>query len=219
MRIRIATGLLVLVAAALLATACRPGAEPAAPEQPKLDALLAQLPSSEQPPPDEAVRRAKAAARRLGVELKSELLRLLDESGPVGAIEVCSKRATEIRQALAEEGLMVRRVSLKVRNPADRPDDWERRILETLVEIAAVDRSALPEELAVVVARDDGEELRYLRPIFVQRPCLTCHGPVDRMDPEVRDKIAELYPGDQATGYAEGDLRGAISVRLDLGQR
>ena len=32
----------------------------------------------------------------------------------------------------------------------------------------------------------------------------------------VRDALAELYPGDRATGYQVGDLRGAVSVKIPL---
>jgi hypothetical protein len=40
--------------------------------------------------------------------------------------------------------------------------------------------------------------------------CLQCHG-LD-IAPPVAEKIAELYPYDKATGYREGDIRGAFVV-------
>jgi hypothetical protein len=40
--------------------------------------------------------------------------------------------------------------------------------------------------------------------------CLACHG--ETIDPAVAGKIAELYPEDKATGFREGDLRGAFVV-------
>ena len=39
---------------------------------------------------------------------------------------------------------------------------------------------------------------------------------VDRLADGVRDLLAELYPEDQALGYEDGDLRGAISVTVLL---
>ena len=57
-------------------------------------------------------------------------------------------------------------------------------------------------------------ELRYLRPILVEPACLLCHGAEEELDPEVRRRLAERYPEDRATGFAEGDLRGAFSVRV-----
>ena len=47
--------------------------------------------------------------------------------------------------------------------------------------------------------------------------CLTCHGPVEAIPPEVRAVLRKRYPSDQATGYSVGDLRGAAwaEVRAD----
>ncbi|MGM0774574.1 MAG: c-type heme family protein, partial [Pseudomonadota bacterium] len=46
---------------------------------------------------------------------------------------------------------------------------------------------------------------------------LGCHG--KSIDPEVKAKLDELYPEDQATGFSEGDLRGAFVVtRQTTGQ-
>lgn len=41
-------------------------------------------------------------------------------------------------------------------------------------------------------------------------PCLMCHG--EHIEPAVHARIGGRYPGDEATGYKEGDLRGAFSV-------
>jgi hypothetical protein len=40
--------------------------------------------------------------------------------------------------------------------------------------------------------------------------CLGCHG--KNIAPEVQAKLDELYPEDQATGFSEGDLRGAFVI-------
>ena len=48
----------------------------------------------------------------------------------------------------------------------------------------------------------------------VQPVCLTCHG--KRLAGDVRTAIAEHYPDDRATGYALGDVRGAIYLRKAL---
>jgi hypothetical protein len=44
--------------------------------------------------------------------------------------------------------------------------------------------------------------------------CLTCHG--TEVKPEVLTKIKELYPNDKATGYQEGDIRGAFVAVKNL---
>ncbi len=211
-------GVLLLTALLVFLPSCRPATEFPADDTPSVEKILAQLPRSAGEPPAEALERARRLARKLSVELKAELVRALDERGPAGAIEVCSKRAPEIARAASVEGASVRRVSMKTRNPADRPDPWEHDVLERLIELVAIDRQAVPDELAVVTEEQGRRELRYVKPIFVVKPCLACHGEESAIDPEVRATLARLYPADQAVGYAEGDLRGAVSVRVDLGQ-
>jgi hypothetical protein len=45
--------------------------------------------------------------------------------------------------------------------------------------------------------------------------CLACHGSADTVAPAVRSAIRAAYHEDQATDFAEGDLRGAIVVTFD----
>ncbi|MBZ0088891.1 MAG: DUF2309 domain-containing protein, partial [Thermoanaerobaculia bacterium] len=47
--------------------------------------------------------------------------------------------------------------------------------------------------------------------------CGACHGQPGELAPGVAEVLARRYPGDTATGYTAGDLRGAISVRVPLG--
>jgi hypothetical protein len=68
----------------------------------------------------------------------------------------------------------------------------------------------------VIRAPDGSHELQYVRPLVVDGRCLACHGDPAGFDPEVRAVLARRYPDDRATGYAPGDLRGAISVRVPI---
>jgi hypothetical protein len=53
-----------------------------------------------------------------------------------------------------------------------------------------------------------------MRAIRINTPaCLSCHGKKEDLDPEVLDQLNELYADDRATGFSEGDLRGAFVVR------
>jgi hypothetical protein len=45
-------------------------------------------------------------------------------------------------------------------------------------------------------------------PIRLKAQCLTCHGPTESIPEPVRVALRELYPQDEATGFAENDLRG-----------
>jgi hypothetical protein len=55
----------------------------------------------------------------------------------------------------------------------------------------------------------------YVEPITIQPPCLACHG--TQLDAAVRQKLAELYPEDRATGFAPGELRGMFWVTVPEG--
>lgn len=182
-----------------------------APHEPAVGNPPQEIPS-EIPP--EALAKARQAADALTGELIATLGRELGAGGPVGAVRVCSEMAPEIAASHSGEGVSVRRVTLKVRNPQDTPDEYERGALLDL-EARHAD-GALPEEMAEVVTDDTGSKLRYLRPLVVKSPCLSCHGDVESMDPELRSILEERYPDDQAVGYEEGDLRGAVSVTVDL---
>ena len=196
-----ANGVLVL----LLAAGCTSSTE-----RPRGSAAVEDDPS----PPPEALQRAEQAADALGAELMETLTEELIDGGPVQALRVCSEVAQAIATAHSHDGVLVRRVSRKVRNPADTPDAYER---EVLVQFAARLEGGQPLEASVEVVEHDGQRtLRYLRPIRIMEPCLTCHGGREQMDPELLSVLDERYPNDAATGYRDGDLRGAISVSVAL---
>jgi hypothetical protein len=47
----------------------------------------------------------------------------------------------------------------------------------------------------------------------VQPLCIHCHGPVDKLAPGVTAQLKTHYPQDLGTGYAVGQIRGAITIR------
>ena len=189
----------------LLATGCAPTAE-----QPEGSAAV----EGDSSPPPEALQRAEQAADALGAELMETLTAELMDGGPVQALRVCSEVAQGIATAHSHDGVVVRRVSHKVRNPADTPDAYEREVLERF---AARLENGQSLEASVEVVENDGQRtLRYLRPIRIMEPCLNCHGGREQMEPELVSVLDERYPNDAATGYREGDLRGAISVSVAL---
>jgi hypothetical protein len=169
---------------------------------------------STSPGSDAALRRARGAADALGGELMKRLLHELSEAGPLGALRVCSEIAPSVAASHSGEGLSVRRVSVKARNPAGSPDDFERAKLEELDVLHRAEE--LPAEIVEVVEENDRRVLRYMRPIVIRRPCLQCHGHPATMDGEVLALIDKLYPEDRARGYENRDLRGAISAVVEL---
>lgn len=77
--------------------------------------------------------------------------------------------------------------SLKPLRPANSPDDWERAALISFHEGT--------KEISQFSIIDGKPHLRFMRPMFVKRGCLKCHG---------------------HQGYKEGDVRGGVSVSVPL---
>lgn len=160
-----------------------------------------------------ARQRASDAAAKLMGALFTELQAALAKGPPEQAIDVCADRAPAIARAIGEEtGLSVRRTSLRARNAANAPDDWERAWLER-----ASAGTAPAVDDAEVVRKGGGHELRYVRVVRLAEMCTTCHGAPEKIPPAVKEAVARRYPDDRATGFQPGDLRGVVSVRVPLG--
>jgi predicted RecA/RadA family phage recombinase len=168
---------------------------------------LAQDPIAQGTP---ELERAQAAAKAMGTELMGRLMKELSAGGPVQAVKVCSEVAPAIAAAHSKDGVQIRRVTAKARNPKSRPDAFE---AERLARLEAAHAAGQPLADAVEWVEVGGvRSLRLMRPIRVGTTCLTCHGDPATIDPEVKKLLAERYPEDEATGYREGDFRGAVSV-------
>jgi uncharacterized protein DUF3365 len=161
--------------------------------------------------------RARAAAANVLEETKSVLQGALSGGNPATALRVCASVAQSIARKHEEEGWRVRRVSDKIRNPADTPDAYERELLGAWQAEKKAGRLAPTTEHQEIVTEGGRSYFRYMKPIFIAAPaCLQCHGDPAKLAPGVAEALRELYPDDQATGYAVGDLRGAISISIPV---
>jgi hypothetical protein len=153
---------------------------------------------------------AAGAVGQLGQELRKKLLESMQKYGPEGAIDVCAKDAPRISSRIGQErGVVIKRTSLKVRNPRNAPDQAERELLESLDSIRKAGGT-----LPTGVTAFPHAQNRFYKTIMVEQPCLKCHGTPATMSDVVRRKIADTYPDDRAIGYKEGDFRGIISVTV-----
>ncbi len=157
---------------------------------------------------------ARAAASELGTRLKQELRSALTESDPAGGVTICRRRAPEIADSISGPHLEVGRTALRVRNPANRPDDWERRVLETFRQRIEAGEDPSTLEHWQVTAVDGTPTGRWMKAIPMGPQCVLCHG--GEIAEPLAETIAELYPEDQATGFRPGELRGAFTVEMDL---
>ena len=162
-----------------------------------------------------AVAEAKAITKAFGGALKKELKKAVKEGGPTNAIKICNTKAISITEAVAKEkGAKISRVSLKNRNPDNVPNDWQRKVLEKFNERAMGGEDIAKMGFAEVVENDGKKQLRFMKALPTQKLCLTCHG--GNLSSEVQEKITALYPDDKATGYKEGEVRGAVVVIKDM---
>ncbi len=162
---------------------------------------------------DSALARAKLAALGLGKDLSGLLLGALDREGPAGAIAFCADSAQVRTARHAAQGVTVRRVGTRLRNPANAAaDSAEAAILARFA--AAHAAGAAPVQVVEELTGPTGRELLYARPILVAERCTACHGDPAGFDPVVRRVLADRYPEDAATGYAPGDLRGMLVARV-----
>lgn len=157
---------------------------------------------------------AKDAANALGGDLVQMLTGELERGGPAAAIAVCADSAQVRSNRHGTPGVAIRRVGTRVRNPLNAPDAADQVALDAFAAAIAGNRP-LPDTAFVVTTAQGTRELRYLRAIRVQEMCLACHGNPDSIAPAVRSVLVSRYPEDQATGYSVGQLRGAISVRIN----
>lgn len=161
---------------------------------------------------------AAAAAQTLMQDLAGTLKQAIQRDGPAAAIKVCSEQAPAIAGELSrQKGWRVTRVGTRVRNPLlGMPDAWEQQVLADFQRRALEGESFSAMSHAEVVTEPDGDYFRYMQAIGTRPVCLTCHGPVEQIPAPVHAILKQQYPFDEATGYAPGDLRGAVSIKYPV---
>jgi len=150
---------------------------------------------------------AKEAIQSLGSTLKNELEAAMKSGGPVNAMEVCNVKAPVIAEEISwEQDVQVSRTSLKYRNPDNAPNEWQTAVLEDFEE----KKAAGADPATLVYSEIVNDEFRFMKAIPTAGLCLACHG--TDISLEVTAELTRLYPQDKATGFKEGDLRGAFVV-------
>ena len=179
------------LALVVVATACGQDRPKASPPPAASDAATAT-----------ASTRGHAAIAALKDQLRAALSKAL-EGGAPNAVEVCGTAAKAIADGLATDGMKVGRATPKPRNPANAVAGWQAGALAEFEAAAAAGKKL--DGIHNLRQHPDGQT-RYAEPLVVQALCLKCHGA--DVAPDVKAAIAAAYPADQATGYAEGALRG-----------
>lgn len=171
-----------------------------------LSATLAQVSVAED---DTSALQAEARAqiKAFAGALQSTLKQGMETAGPVHAIGLCNTEAPQIAQQSSHMGWQIGRTSLKVRNPDNQPDAWEREVLQQFEQRKQAGEDIMTLEASAMV----NDEFRFMKAIPTGAACVACHGA--ELSAPVQARLAELYPQDQARGFNPGDLRGAFTVR------
>jgi PBP1b-binding outer membrane lipoprotein LpoB len=161
------------------------------------------------------VEAAKKGIMVLGSNLKGELTTAMKAGGPVEAIAVCNEKAPEIaKQISAQNSMSISRTSMKNRNPENAPTAWQAKVLQEFETRKANGEDLKTMAYSEVVEHEGKQEFRFMKAIPTGAVCLNCHGA--DIKPAVMEKIQALYPEDKATGFSEGDIRGAFVVTKSL---
>lgn len=163
------------------------------------------------------VEKALAMGNEISMEAQEQLMQTLQnaiqEKGMVGAVEFCNVEALPLTQSVGmANDVDIRRVSNNNRNPDNSPNEDE----ETLLDAYEYNNENNIKSDANIQKLQNGEVLLYTRAITISNQlCLNCHGdPNVDIDPQVKQRIDELYPQDNAKGYTIGDLRGMWSIKI-----
>lgn len=152
---------------------------------------------------------ASVSQKILGTTLKKKI----EEDGIEQAIKYCNLAAYPLVDSLSNEySAVIKRVSMKLRNPQNKPDSIEQMLLDAYQ--YTIDQG---EPVTDNIQEIHKEYLLYTKPILIGDPlCLQCHGKIgEELKPETNQLIKSLYPDDKATGYAITELRGMWSIRLE----
>lgn len=142
----------------------------------------------------------KTADAILG-RLKTALVSSLKSEGIEPTLKMCSLQALELTTKDLPYAMKARRIALKVRNSLNSPDAYEREILDRL--------TRKPGDILEV----NHGKTHFFRSLPTQSLCLSCHG--QNIAEPVKRKLEEFYPQDEATGFVEGELRGALHLFME----
>jgi hypothetical protein len=152
--------------------------------------------------------------REIASVTQAELLKAvqgaISSGGPAYAVDYCNIEALDIKDSLSVlNNCTIQRLSMKYRNPADKPVTEVEVAQLTSYEKLHGEGEPLTPSVHLV-----GDKVEYYQPIVIgSGACLLCHGdPATQIASETMSVIKALYPGDLATGYAMNDFRGAWKI-------
>lgn len=159
----------------------------------------------------EYLQKSEQLAKELQDALGPRLMEAMQAGGPPNAIKVCQMVAEELTEKTSQNypNIRISRTALRFRNPDNKPDELAYQVLkawETQLE------SNLPLEPHLNFTEN---QVIIHRPIITSGLCLMCHGTQETINDQTREILNQLYPEDLATGFKNGDLRGAFRIEFE----
>jgi len=152
------------------------------------------------------------AIKLLGKTLKTQLkAKFKADSNGTLAVQFCSTEAQSITEEVNKQlssHIKVRRTSLDLRNPANKADATDIKIMKKYnADIKMLSKGAMMPTRVMV-----GETTRIYKPLVVGAVCLKCHG--ENISPAIAKTIQATYPTDKAIGLKLGAFRGVIVAEV-----
>lgn len=158
------------------------------------------------------VERSKAYAMAAFTAMSGKLHHAISDSGLPYAMTFCSAQAYPTLDSLSRaHHVTLRRASVRTRNPADEATPDERKAIDAFQNNLSSNQPMEP-----IVSDVDVLPVHVYLPIQMSMPvCLSCHGVVGTDVTEEHHAIIKtLYPNDNATGHAMGELRGIWHIEF-----
>lgn len=151
----------------------------------------------------------KQLTQRAAGVLSSNLLAALTRGGTTNAIQFCSTRALPLTVAAGTNGILVRRVSHRPRNPVNRASSNDLAVIQQFQAKLRPGAGLTP-----VLTTNSQGQVTFYAPIVLNTPlCLQCHGtPEKEVAAQTGEVLHRLYPQDEALNFKLGELRGAWRV-------
>ena len=139
--------------------------------------------------------------------LRNSLQSAISQSGFEGAVPYCQTAAYTLTNIYASDSITIRRTALKYRNPANKPDTAEERIVKIFASLK--EQGIINDSIKPITEESKNGEVHFYKPIMLQQMCASCHGSKSKdIQPSVWKAINTLYPLDMAYDFKTGDLRG-----------
>ncbi len=150
--------------------------------------------------------------------LRNSLQTAISQSGFEGAVRYCQTAAYSLTNIYASDSVTIRRTALKYRNPTNKPDTSEERILKIFASLK--EQGIINDSIKPITEESKNGEVHFYKPIMLQQMCASCHGSKSKdIHPSVWKAINAFYPLDMAYAFKTGDLRGMWHIRFTKNKR